>query len=1845
MNTMLRILFWLCPLLLSAYFDPFESDQDLNYYHHVNVITGHLNLSMNDGVVHGPSPFPIIRTYSSTGALEKPKNNENFNLVEKGIHGKDYMTGGWTFFNYVYLLFKIGDKNNHDAYVHDKDGTLIHFNLTNGNTKTSYHGYGQDSITPISGSCSAKNNPKNHYLVIDIHEQTAWLTLADGTKRRFSFVKCVDQSYFAYCLTEETLPNKHKIYYEYGRSQTLTNIVLKNPSGKKVYGWVNIEHFGKSPQLELKLTTSDRKEIRYKTKNHDRRPYIYDVSANCRNHELINFSPSRKGASVRISTMHLAEKEQFMVHYYAPKDQKQEAKFAANSDQIEFQTDRVHYFTSFMGDDAIKRKTLAQFDYYENKLQTTVTEVDGNLIRYHHSDGKMHKIGYYEPTYCLGVPIGYKLHSEIRFQWAGNYLVSKALFDEAGHPLFAKTFRYDQKGNIIEEKLWGNLTGKINSTFTDLNDLFHSAESYTKTHTYNQHHLPLTEKEENGIDYRYTYKQDTNLLTSKLTYFKGAIIQREFYQYDDDNILIEKIVDDGDSKDPNDVYEVSQRLITRYQINSKTGLPDAITELYYDTDTGYEKQLKRIEYTYSDEMRVTDEDIYDADGNFCYTIYTEYDEVGRISKKTSPTGLVNTYVYDEYGNLIDKKEVGERNKFYQYDLANKPISCTEYTPSKIPFKEKIPIVKQYAAIKEYFSSKSTTNEYDDKGRLLSFEDTKNNVTYQTFDRFGNCIMTMLPKLTDETGRSYTPIINFVYDVIGNLTSYDTPANQKTETKYNTYRKPTQETKSDGLTTSYLYSKDGLLLCMTRPDKTQERYKYDCYGNMLEKQLLSVRGELLSKEFWEYAGSLLLTYITPSGLKTTYKYDGAGRKVLENIGGRQKRYYYDSRGNLNKEEINRSSVCYLYNDENWVKEQWEEDSYGNKENHMWFYYDKEGKKTSACRQTASGYAYDYFDYDDEGRVIKHTDPLGYITTTEYDEYFTNSMYQNVFAKIVTDPKGNKTITANDVSDRLVLTEQQNREGQTLAKEEIYYDKAGNKAKTITYAYKNTKLIRTIVMHWEYDEAGNMIKQIEPDGSETLFMYDIMGRCIQKITPSHEIIEQEYDDLGRLLQIKSSDRTVHYTYAYDQGHNPILIKDRITGESIKRKYNEFGELLEETHSNGLSYHWNYDDYGRCICFTLPDKSTVEYSYDDLHMTEVKRTGATHEYEHIYNDFDPNGHVTSEILPFSYTEVSTKRDKLERPIYQSSSVYSHNVGYDAAGLVYSLYTSFFGKKFFNYDDLNQLIQDGEKEYVFDSLGNDVNFTVNDRNQLLNTQEEKFYYDQNGCPITRQKEQDITSYSYDALGRLIHIVHPNGREIRYQYDGLGRLIKKQETTGSFFSGTTAAQIYYLYDQDFEIGSCTASNDIRELKILGLGIAGDIGAAIAIEIGSEVFIPLYDFNGHVLAILNTDLSVKETYEMDRFGRSIDQITKINPWRFSSKRHEEGFVLYKTRFYDPTLGRWLTPDPAGAVESINLYLFVLNSPTNRLDLFGMDSDAFNYTPPSLEGQFYYMHFSMEIPNYDLNFYMPDFGFINSINIDTFVFFTKSVELSFSPEQSSATLFSFFEQIHKDIVKSGPLGLLMTVGNGIHTSPQDQSSRGSEICNNFGHLFPERTLMVALHTDMGASGALANQYAPRDTLLVIQRRQFLEAAIEKLYKICPNMMWVHISHSGDGAIMYRAVEGMTEEHQRILKKHFFFIGLGPQRPFPEAWANKAKNIYSDEDFVTNIFAYQEFLEPKLKQSGIIGRYLNLQIANYTKMLYNTCDIEIVPALTTFKERNGLPDHFWDGKTYQTALKKTLTKFLR
>src|SRR5262249_46328774 len=49
---------------------------------------------------------------------------------------------------------------------------------------------------------------------------------------------------------------------------------------------------------------------------------------------------------------------------------------------------------------------------------------------------------------------------------------------------------------------------------------------------------------------------------------------------------------------------------------------------------------------------------------------------------------------------------------------------------------------------------------------------------------------------------------------------------------------------------------------------------------------------------------------------------------------------------------------------------------------------------------------------------------------------------------------------------------------------------------------------------------------------------------------------------------------------------------------------------------------------------------------------------------------------------------------------------------------------------------------------------------------------------------------------------------------------------------------------------------------------------------------------------------------------------------------ETGLYFYRARFYDPNVGRFLSEDPIGLVDSSSVYTFVQNSPIDLTDPLG-----------------------------------------------------------------------------------------------------------------------------------------------------------------------------------------------------------------------------------------------------------------------------------------------------------------------
>ena len=79
------------------------------------------------------------------------------------------------------------------------------------------------------------------------------------------------------------------------------------------------------------------------------------------------------------------------------------------------------------------------------------------------------------------------------------------------------------------------------------------------------------------------------------------------------------------------------------------------------------------------------------------------------------------------------------------------------------------------------------------------------------------------------------------------------------------------------------------------------------------------------------------------------------------------------------------------------------------------------------------------------------------------------------------------------------------------------------------------------------------------------------------------------------------------------------------------------------------------------------------------------------------------------------------------------------------------------------------------------------------------------------------------------------------------------------------------------------------------------------------------------------------SYAYDAWGTIIQQTGTVEtPYTYTGREFdaETGLYYYRSRYYDPTIGRFLQKDPIGFVGGINVYIYVMQRPTSLIDPLG-----------------------------------------------------------------------------------------------------------------------------------------------------------------------------------------------------------------------------------------------------------------------------------------------------------------------
>ncbi len=905
--------------------------------------------------------------------------------------------------------------------------------------------------------------------------------------------------------------------------------------------------------------------------------------------------------------------------------------------------------------------TLYRFDYADKGLKKKPFGEGETIVH----DALNHKTVYKYSldTYRLSEINKYQnedqLYSKEKLFWGETdsneetQIIAHALENNCGEILFCRHYRYDLKGNVEEDSLYGNITGNNLAApqMQGSSPQNNGCECYTLRHKYSYCSFNLLlETYDGNLTTQYDYHPHTNLLKSKFILADGQIRIREFFDYDDNAALRCHIIDDGFSNDRNNFSGITQQTITKYvnREEAPAGLPEVIEEYALDLQTGGHMLLSKTVNHMDKCGQVIARDKYDSRNIKVASEAWIYNHYGQVFRYTNPFGQETEYHYDWNGNkTYEKGPRTDAYKEYQYDLCNRLIKESDE--------------QQLTA----------TFNYDYMGNRIASIDIYGQETRYEYDAFGRMIKMIQPFVSNEKGESLQPVALYSYDLMSHRTAITDPLGNTTLTKYTITGKPFFKQYPDGSIERCEYTLKGELKKQIDRDGSFVIFTYDYLSRPIKIERFSATGESLAASFKEYNAFHLTQEIDPEGHITHYAYDPAGQLVRKECEDGLTHFIYDFLGRESEVHAyygcgDRDYICRTkkYDLLDRIIEETEQDGAGHIFSKLEYAYDADGNRTEIKTTNEAGIAATTSTYDSRQQLILQINPLGHATKFHYRYDYHNSQGWRVPYSETVDPLGRKTIFIQDALNRNAILKKENALGQLLQQTEYLYDLAGNLRHEIDSKITLNKPIQKISTMRFFDSLGRVVRLIEAASTTeertTTFEYDPAGRIICCLKPSGKTLHYAYDAMGRLADFQGQD--FHYRYSYDRNDNPLVIEDLMHRTSTMRRYDSNDRLINETLGNGLTIAYQYDRLGRITRITLPDNSFVDYFYDPL-LKHIKRKTEHNTYQLNIVSRDPASHITEVQLLSNF--VRYKYDLLDRRIVTDAGCWKETLHtFDPAG-----------------------------------------------------------------------------------------------------------------------------------------------------------------------------------------------------------------------------------------------------------------------------------------------------------------------------------------------------------------------------------------------------------------------------------------------------------------------------------------------------------------------------------------------------------------------------------------------------
>ena len=989
-------------------------------------------------------------------------------------------------------------------------------------------------------------------------------------------------------------------------------------------------------------------------------------------------------------------------------------------------------------------------------------------------------------------------------------------------------------------------------------------------------------------------------------------------------------------------FDASGLLTSRVDRNGNT------TQYLYDTEG-------RLE-TIRDPVGLDTTFVYGADGLLetvtdpaSRVTQIEHDAFGNVNRVTYPDTTVERFEYDDPDSHLITAYFDERNNetTYRYDAYNRIIDTTlpDGTVRAVASQTSVGLVN--IANGQGTEDNPAPLFIADEANA-DFVDGRGNSSSETLDEHGAPLMTV-----DEVGR----VTTHVRDEDSNPTQTTRPIGSVvTRTFDNLGNVLTEREEFNTATTTYTYDGFSLVTSLTNPrDHTTTINRDPANGNVL-----STVNELGHTTTMEYnSQGLVERMVTPNNLETIYTYNTEGllETKTENppVGspGNQRvwTYTYFDTGLLESATQPDGIVLnYAYDDRSMLTSVTD-----NLNQSLTYIYDDHKNLVSTETRNADTTLALMVDneYDTRNRLIRTIAPHD-LTSDSITERILDEN-SNLVGLI--DPNGNPSSTTFDAFNRLE-TNTHRESGITSyvydAQDRIIEVVAPNGATT----------------QYEYDIISRRTKEISPDRGEMSYAYDIANN-VTSITDGRGIAAtMTYDELERVAT-KTYPNTVpgkteDVTYTYDScafGVGRLCARDDESGD-YAYAYDAFGNLTDRTFTESSGTVFNsgyvYDDGDNVTQMTLPSGRVVDITRDGVRrVLDIDTTlngapqsvvsGTTYRgdnqmvqctYGNGLTDtrsYDLQGRLVSQTLTDPLSVILDQRD------------YSYDLNSNILGIDTNLEDNVY-----TYDKLDRVTSDQIAGQTAIDYGYDLN--DNRASKLLGdlTQDEGYFYNQDANQLGAQEAflagsttvpiNPDRSLRYNDVGRLYELHEAGVRKAAYLYNDEGQRTRK--TVYQPDGVTIASETIYHYDS---MGYLVTETELDGTLIRDYLWSEGMHPMAQIDnaAGTEAII-YFTADHRMTSRLATDAAqtIVWRWEGEAFGNTLaeqdpdaDLTDTVVNLRFPGQYFDEEANLHYNyhRYYDSSLGRYITSDPIGLGGGLNTYLYANANPITLIDRFGLTS--------------------------------------------------------------------------------------------------------------------------------------------------------------------------------------------------------------------------------------------------------------------------------------------------------------------